>query len=256
VLSLKLVKSRESGANTGTGFVKFEEAGVARELGAYSKKMGESIRRRQQMPSSLFSLEFNGSLLEVHPALRRGQLQEEEARRTDKVEPPRKLTSIQKCRTLEDLQYFDQQGKRQLSLALVGSEPRHYSSQRLYEQRVQDKLEKLKNPNMVVSATRLILRNLPRTGFGQAELRQFVQSFIVADQGRARFRAIKFCKLMEEREGRHKGMTKGFGFVEFSSPELALRFTEYVQDYAGQHGNGWFAEFCIQDSRRLRKMAK
>uniref|UniRef100_H2Z3J1 RRM domain-containing protein n=1 Tax=Ciona savignyi TaxID=51511 RepID=H2Z3J1_CIOSA len=130
---------------------------------------------------------------------------------------------------VEKEQVKEKEDKRNLYLANEGLiRPGTKAAEGLSEvelnkrQRIENaKRQKIKNPNVFVSPTRLCVHNLPRAVDDQ-KLKEIIQKVF---EGEGRFR-LRECRVMRDRERTNEagvGRSLGFAFVAFYKHEQALK---------------------------------
>jgi nucleolar protein 4 len=197
-----VVMDKETGRPRGTGFVKFKDA--------------ESVKTCLE--------EVNGSVKGVVMDRRR-LVAALAVSREESVQ----LTTVKKD------QFAKLQDSRNLHLAreglLRGDALQGCSNHDLaLRTRVEEsKKKKLVNSNIVISATRLCCHNLPKT----VDAQQLRVSFMHAAGGRKNGANINECRVMrgEDKEGKKGfGLSLGFGFVNFSTHQHALRALRHLNN--------------------------
>lgn len=131
---------------------------------------------------------------------------------------------------------------------------------------LQNKIEKLKNPNFILSQTRVMVKFLPKRNFLEQDFRAFVDKILdkVFEKNiRKKEKMIKQIKILQDSQQREKGeflKTTGIGFIEFCKHEQALAFVKFAQNNKNTIkdvlGNLPIIEFGIEDIRFLKKREK
>ncbi|KAM4671066.1 RNA-binding protein 28 [Amazona ochrocephala] len=109
------------------------------------------------------------------------------------------------------------------------------------------KAQKLRDPNIFVSRTRLCIHNLPK-GIDSARLRQVLRRLLGGGKGPC----IKECRVMREQRG--QGQSLGFAFVGFGAHEEALGALRSINNNPqlfGPHKRP-IVEFSLEDRRKLK----
>jgi len=108
------------------------------------------------------------------------------------------------------------------------------------------KEQKLKNPNYIVSKTRIVARNLPK----ELTSKELKDSFVKA---LARKAPIKQCKVVASKDGK----SKCFGFLEYHKHEDALEAVQKSSNIPGflqgHPHNPIFVEFALENMHVLAK---
>lgn len=124
-----------------------------------------------------------------------------------------------------------------------------------------------KNPNLFVSATRICIRNLPRT-FTEKEVKELITHFIEEWKHTLDFEFMKSHDLKTKKvihqikvlrdptsieEGQAK--PKGMGFVEVEYPEASQYLIKKLNNFvlSKKTGRGLICELALEDHRTLLK---
>jgi nucleolar protein 4 len=117
--------------------------------------------------------------------------------------------------------------------------------------------QKLKLLHYFVSPTRLSVHNIP-IKCTDDELRNIFENSVKEFKGSLKQRAVVKCKIMRDltrvnSEGVCK--SRGYGFVEFSNPQLALKALHATNNNPNLFDNGTrlIVQFSIEDMRALKK---
>ena len=120
------------------------------------------------------------------------------------------------------------------------------------------KSQKLKkNPNIFVSRTRTLIRNLPKSLTSQ-DLKSAVRTFIVEFAPelvrKKLFTQVKIQLDPTRPDVDGNPRSKGFGFLDFKDPEIALRFVRKLSEapYLFSKKRPAVVEFALDDVRMLR----
>ncbi|XP_018495264.2 RNA-binding protein 28 [Galendromus occidentalis] len=183
----------------GTAFVKFEERADAEKCIA-SLRAGE--------------LTLDGKVLSASSAMKRDQLQQEISKKTETKKQPKDNRNL----------YLAREGFIRGGTAVAADCSEH-------DIRVRAKLEankkkSLKNLHNFVSPTRLCIHNLPPT----CDDRQLRRIFAAAVDRSAKITEARVMLNMKRLGPDGKGTSKGFGFVNFSKHEDALKALRHVNN--------------------------
>ncbi|XP_062469638.1 RNA-binding protein 28 [Pezoporus occidentalis] len=110
------------------------------------------------------------------------------------------------------------------------------------------KAQKLRDPNIFVSRTRLCIHNLPKA-IDSTHLRQVLRRLL---GGGGKGPCIKECRVMREQRG--QGQSLGFAFVGFGTHEEALGALRSINNNPrlfGAHKRP-IVEFSLEDRRKLK----
>ncbi|KAL4435734.1 hypothetical protein ABPG74_018285 [Tetrahymena malaccensis] len=272
----KVCMNHETGSNKGTGFVKFKDAEVALKLIAKSNELSENCLQQKNKKNTsnihdIFSgiseldLEMNGRRIIFLEAKKR-----EDVTKVMEEKLERNSITLDKVKTLDQLEKFDRQGKRNIHLAKLGifEEEKSMTNEEKEKRRIhlQEKLNKLKNPNNYVSSTRIALMNIPKEEFQEEDIKLYAQAAFVKEHGQEYLKKqnpIKQVLLLRDKNKLDKeGIPKsrGIAFIEFNSHEQALSFLEYcVKDklnFEKKYKKTPIIEFSIEDARKMAKKNK
>ena len=120
------------------------------------------------------------------------------------------------------------------------------------------KSQKLKkNPNIFVSRTRILIRNLPKSLTSQelkSAIRLFILQFAPELDKKKLFSQVKIPLDATRPDSEGNPRSKGFGFVEFKEPELALRFVRKLSESPQLFSKKKpvIVEFALDDVRMMR----
>ncbi|EAS03801.1 RNA recognition motif 2 in vertebrate RNA-binding protein (macronuclear) [Tetrahymena thermophila SB210] len=272
----KVCMNHETGSNKGTGFVKFQDAQVALKLIAKSNELSENCLQQKNKKNAsnihdIFSgiseldLEMNGRRIIFLEAKKR-----EEVSKVMEEKLERNSITLDKVKTLDQLEKFDRQGKRNVHLAKLGifEEEKSMTNEEKEKRRIhlQEKLNKLKNPNNYVSSTRIALMNIPKDEFQEEDIRLYAQAALIKEHGQEYFKKqnpIKQVLLLRDKNKLDKDgvpKSRGIGFIEFNTHEQALSFLEYCvndkQNFEKKYKKTPIIEFSIEDARKMAKKNK
>jgi len=128
-----------------------------------------------------------------------------------------------------------------------------------------EKKEKLKNPNFFISTTRLSIRNIPVT----VDEKEIVSLFIeevkprakdlgIASTKNALIKQIKIIRDPGRLDSKKVPRSKGYGFIEFKDPEIALTALRAVNNNPKYFSDSkrLIVEFALENSQALLKFKK
>eukprot|EP00457_Paulinella_chromatophora_P002099 gb/GEZN01002103.1/.p1 GENE.gb/GEZN01002103.1/~~gb/GEZN01002103.1/.p1 ORF type:complete len:832 (+),score=143.65 gb/GEZN01002103.1/:137-2497(+) len=116
-----------------------------------------------------------------------------------------------------------------------------------------EKREKLKNPNYVVSRTRLSIRNIPAE-YSEKNLKELFQKFAMSGTGRrAPVKQVKIVRDKERIDSKGVRRSKRYGFVEFETHDAALSALRKLNNNPRVWGKDTrpIVEFALDDQRKL-----
>ncbi|CAG9335070.1 unnamed protein product [Blepharisma stoltei] len=125
----------------------------------------------------------------------------------------------------------------------------------------QTKKEKLMNPNIFVSQTRLVIRNLPKA-VDEKKLKNALKQILIKNnpelENKKLFTQIKIKRDKDKLDSHGNAISRGFGFVECKEHEYALTCLRGLNNNDKIFGKGKkpIVEFALEDHRmiRLRKL--
>ncbi|KAL4510834.1 hypothetical protein ABPG72_004988 [Tetrahymena utriculariae] len=272
----KVCMNYETGSNKGTGFVKFKDADVALKLISKSNELSDNYLQQKNKKSTsnlhdIFSgiseldLEMNGRRIIFLEAKKR-----EEVSKVMEEKLERNSITLDKVKTLDQLEKFDRQGKRNVHLAKLGifEEEKSMTNEEKEKRRIhlQEKMNKLKNPNNYVSPTRIALMNIPKDEFQEEDIKLYAQAALIKEHGQEYLKKqnpIKQVLLLRDKNKLDKDgvpKSRGIGFIEFNTHEQALSFLEYCvndkQNFEKKYKKTPIIEFSIEDARKMAKKNK
>lgn len=165
----KLTMNQDTGRPRGTGFVKFKDASVAQKLITSSQARETAVRNgdlKRLHQSDIIDFELQGRQLVLLPCISREEASSKASQSTKMIpenetesqKRTRKAKALEKMKTIEEIVTTDKNNKRNLHLARFGTwREEDNMSQRDREVREihnAEKIEKLKNPNYLISNTR------------------------------------------------------------------------------------------------------
>ena len=128
---------------------------------------------------------------------------------------------------------------------------------RVRERSKEEKLFKLRNPNMFVSDKRLLIRNLP-SAMKKGELRQLCVKAVKDRATKSKAKVVQ-CKIVYEGRGDQAALkSTNRGFIEFQEPSDAmaclrqLNNNPEIKDFSLQKRP--IVEFAIEDSRKVSQL--
>lgn len=115
------------------------------------------------------------------------------------------------------------------------------------------KKQKLKNPNVSVSRTRLCVLNLDKKAT-EKDLKDLFYT-MAFEHGRQYGKPkIKQVKVVREKD--ETARSKGFAFVQFEKHEHALIALRKINCNVKLHGKLLSVEFALDDARKLQKLKR
>jgi nucleolar protein 4 len=222
----KIVRNKETGESKGTAFICFKKPEVVEKVLQISEESGIELDERK---------------LKLVKAVSR------EA-----------ATNLKTSKPLKD----DKRNLHLTKLALISPDSKEF--QTLSEKEVQMRTmaakkmkEKLQNPNIFVSPTRLLFRNISKS-ITEDDLKVLVKKILIEhDSSLANqklFVQVKVLKETEKLDKQGNPLSKGFAFIEFKKPEFALKAIKLCNNDSKYFGGKFrpIVEFSLEDHRVLR----
>lgn len=213
-------------------------------------------------PENLFSIE--GRPLHIQQALSKGDAKSLNSKPNNAA----LLTKLKKGTiTFSELIELDREDKRHFSLAKRGlpvtEDNVDVGDKKEAEKRathLAEKIEKMKNPNMKTSETRVLLKNVNKK-LDEAFFKNFVKKIVEKGLGEKKVKNVKVLKAVKVLRNEEKGdLSKGIVFVEFVNGEFAGKFmevvskeAELVKEIVNAKGERVIIEHAFFDARELHK---
>ncbi|OMJ82850.1 hypothetical protein SteCoe_16384 [Stentor coeruleus] len=223
---VKVCVNKETGESRGSGFVCFKKAEDADKVVKIADEQGVELQERSLKIMKAVSKETAVNLKSAKPPKNDG-------------------------RNL----YLSK-----LSLIQVGSEMFKTLTPKEIEMRTsaaKKMIEKLQNPNIFVSPTRLLFKNISKV-ISDDDLKILVKKILFDSnpelQSQKLFKQVKILKEPEKLDKKGNPMSKGIAFIEFKKHEYALLAQEKCNNdskYFGQKHRP-IVEFALEDHRILR----
>ena len=231
----KIVYSNETNQSKGTGFVCFK----------HEKDAEKTLNSLGNSADPGVEMELEGRIPEVFMAVSRDE--------AGKIKPK---STVKDTRNLK----LSKEG-----IIMPNSEVFQALSQEEIEKRVEYAREKnmklKKNPNIFVSKTRVLMRNIPKAVDEKqlkATIRDFLLKFDPEIAKKKLFSQVKIVKDATRPDAEGNPRSKGFAFIDFKLHEKALFFIRKLSEnpYLFSQKNALIAEFALDDIRmiRLRKL--
>lgn len=101
-----------------------------------------------------------------------------------------------------------------------------------FKDHYQEKITKLKNPNHIVSETRIMLKNLPKKGYDDDDIKEMIEKFkkeSIKQPNKKVVRQIKFL-MDKDKFDKETGLAKNKGicFIDFYEHEHGRQFIQYI----------------------------
>lgn len=241
----KIVMDRESGVSKGTGFVCFEEKKYAERAldegyPSYWENTvgGESCISLQGRQLAL-SWAVDRAAAEKLSSVTSGERR--------KLEKPRDKRNM----ALAEVGYLKEEEMKEKGFSKLDIERRLTAQQ--------DKLDRLKNPNLFVSKTRLSLKYLPLS-MTEKDLKAIAKKVATNEAGKPSIpRQVKIVtdKLrIDPVSG--KPRSKGFGFVEYATPEEARMALDTMNNNSELFGGKTLplVDYAVEDVFAVAKVNK
>ncbi|XP_069105565.1 RNA-binding protein 28-like [Argopecten irradians] len=171
--------------------------------------------------------------------------------------------SRDKAKDFKEVEKKKQEDKRNLHLAREGMiRPGTQAAEGLSKEDLQKRMkvenmkrEKLKNPNIFISATRLCVRNLPLQ-FTDKELKQLFLK--VAGDKKAVINEVRIMRDLERVNGQGKAKSRGYGFVNFTEHKHALQALRTANNNPDlfQEKRRLIVEFSLENKAALQAKEK
>lgn len=223
---VKICVNKETGESRGSGFVCFKKAEDAEKVVKIADEQGIELQERSLKIMKAVSKETAVNLKSAKPPKNDG-------------------------RNL----YLSK-----LSLIQVGSEMFKSLTPKEIEMRTsaaKKMIEKLQNPNIFVSPTRLLFKNISKV-ISEDDLKILVKKILLESsselQTKKLFKQVKILKEPEKLDKKGDPMSKGIAFIEFKKHEYALLAQEKCNNDSKHFGQKHrpIVEFALEDHRILR----
>ena len=232
VSSCRMVMDKQTRKFSGKAFVEYAKAAGARRA-AQAHADAKAGKREK--------LSVNGHLMNVYSALNRNGIQDLSDQIKKKTNRPDKRNLY-----LADEGYIDPQSGAGQGMS--------EGDQKARERSHSEKLEKLKNPNMFVSTTRLMIRNLP-SDMTKGQLRALCVKAIRERATKARPKVTQ-CKIMYHENPNTKVLKSSErGFIEFTDHEHAICCLRMLNNNPNtfKRNRRPIVEFAIENTLALQK---
>ena len=236
IKSCRMVIDKKARKFSGKAFVEYSKASAAKKAAAAHTDAKAGKKER---------ISVNGHLINVYLALNRNGIQDLSDMIKKKTNRPDKRNLY-----LADEGYIDPSS--------AAAEGMSEGDARARERSHKEKLEKLKNPNMYVSTTRLMIRNLPPE-MKKGELRLLCVKAVKERATKARPKVVQAKILYSEKErGRKVLQSSGRGFVEFEDHEHSLTCLRAMNNNPNFFSTQKrpIVEFAIENSQIVAKLKK
>ena len=223
---VKLVVNRETGESKGTAFLCFKTSEDAEKVIKISEEQGIELDERTLKIVKAVSKEAAVNLKSAKPE------------KTDK----RNLQLAKAGIILPGTEEFKNLTPKEIEMRTMAAKKMK---------------EKLMNPNVFVSPTRLLFKNIPKV-LSENDLKVVVKTILIkCDPDLAEKKLFNQVKVMKEIDRFDKlgnPMSKGFAFIEFKSHEIALKALKECNGNSKYFGgkNKPIVEFALEDHRILR----
>lgn len=223
---VKIVRNIETGESKGTGFVCFQKAEIAEKVVKIAEEQGIELDERQLKVVKAVSRESAINLKSAKP------------QNTDK----RNLHLTQYALIKPDSKEFQELSEKEIQMRTMAAKKIK---------------EKLMNPNIFVSPTRVLFKNISKK-ISEKDLKVLVQKILTEanpDLGQKKlFCQVKVLKETEKVDKDGEPLSKGIAFIEFKKHEYALQALKLCNNDAKYFGGKFkpIVEFALEDHRVLR----
>lgn len=223
---VKIVQNLETGESKGTGFVCFQKPEIAEKVVNIAEESGIELDERRLKVVKAVSKESAVNIKSTKP------------------------------------QNTDKRNLHLTKLALIKPDSKEFQS--LTEKEIQMRTlaakkikEKLMNPNIFVSPTRLLFKNISKD-ISEKDLKILVQKILIDTNpdlsSKKLFCQVKVLKETEKLDKKGDPLSKGIAFIEFKKPEYAMQALKLCNNDAKYFGGKFkpIVEFALEDHRVLR----
>lgn len=286
VFYAKVVKMKDnSGRHNGNGFIKFKDQKHANRVVEMTTKLDLGNYIPKEDDPNLF---IQGTRIKFFPSLTKkvahGKAQERvkelKQKEFNKEADVKNLTKDKRKKMpnkIDSIIETDSSDKRRLKYSLLGFNavdektfksltPAEVAQRKEHQD---EKKEKMKNPNMFVSSSRVVIKNLAKH-FDQRQLGMRIKEILgrgLSKHGVSeelsnlnKRKIFKQVKIMTQEDNEGKTVSKGTAFIEFTEPEHAECFLKSVDDIKVAKS---FAEkrlpiieFAFEDVRKVKEIEK
>ena len=223
---VKIVCDRETGESKGTGFVCFKDPEVVEKVIGISEESGIELDERRLKVVKAVSREAAVNLKTSKP-------QQEDKRNLHLT----KLSLI-----LPDSKEFQKLSEKEIQMRTMAAKKIK---------------EKLLNPNIFVSPTRLLFKNISKN-ITDEDLKVLVKKILLDHNpelaNKKLFVQVKVLKETERLDKKGNPLSKGIAFIEFKKHEYAVQAIKLCNNDSKYFGNKFkpIVEFSLEDHRVLR----